>query len=139
MTDIFSREKRSQIMASVHSRDTTPEKIVRSTAHRLGFRFRLHVRNLPGSPDIVFPRYRKIILINGCFWHNHRGCRKSRLPESNVAFWKKKLSDNAKRDRRNLRSLRRLDWEVLVLWECELNKPPGLPMRLKEFLLGQEG
>jgi DNA mismatch endonuclease (patch repair protein) len=73
VTDIFSKAKRSQIMASVHGRDTTPEKIVRSTAHRLGFRFRLHVRNLPGSPDIVFPRYRKIILVNGCFWHNHGG------------------------------------------------------------------
>jgi DNA mismatch endonuclease (patch repair protein) len=139
VTDIFSKEKRSQIMASVHGRDMTPEKIVRSTAHRLGFRFRLHVRNLPGSPDIVFPRYRKIILINGCFWHNHGGCRKSRLPASNVAFWRKKLSDNARRDRRNLRSLRRLGWRVLVLWECELNKPPGLQGRLWEFLHGPKG
>jgi DNA mismatch endonuclease (patch repair protein) len=137
--DIFSREKRSQIMASIHGRDTTPERLVRSMAHGLGFHFRLHVRTLPGSPDIVFPKHHKIVFVNGCFWHNHRGCRRSKLPASNVAFWRKKLSDNAKRDRRNLSSLHRLGWDVLVLWECELQKPPGLPMRLKEFLLGQEG
>jgi DNA mismatch endonuclease (patch repair protein) len=139
VTDIFSKEKRSQIMASVHGRDTTPEKIVRSTAHRLGFRFRLHVRTLPGSPDMVFPKHRKIILINGCFWHHHRRCSKSRPPATNADFWNRKFLDNARRDRRNLRLLRRLGWDVLIIWECELKKPPGLQRRLWEFLSGPNG
>lgn len=139
MADIFSKEKRSRIMASVHGRDTAPEKAVRSMAHRLGFRFRLHVRALPGSPDIVFPRHRKIILVNGCFWHGHKGCRRSKLPASNTDFWKKKISDNAGRDRRNLRALRRMGWDVLILWECELKKPPKLQKRLQKFLHGNQG
>jgi DNA mismatch endonuclease (patch repair protein) len=134
VADRFSPEKRSQIMASIHGCDTTPERLVRSAAHRLGFRFRLHVRSLPGCPDIVFPKHHKIVFVHGCFWHGHKRCKRSKLPVTNVAFWKKKLSGNTERDRRNLRSLRRMGWGVLVLWECELKKPPDLCLRLQEFL-----
>ena len=136
MPDIFVREKRSKVMAGIKSRDTKPERIVRSVLHRLGYRFRLHCRDLPGTPDIVLPRYRKAILVHGCFWHGHPGCRRSARPTSNAAFWEKKLSANAVRDAQVRDRLIEAGWDVLVIWQCETRDIAGLENRLCTFITG---
>jgi DNA mismatch endonuclease, patch repair protein len=118
MTDTVSTTERSRIMAAVKSKDTTPELFVRRLVHSLGYRYRLHVRDLPGTPDMVFPRLRKVINVNGCFWHLH-GCPRCRIPSSRRDYWVKKLQRNAARDKRTQRELQRSGWKVLVLWECQ--------------------
>ena len=135
MTDTFTKAERSRIMAAVKSRDTTPELAVRRLVHSLGYRFRLHVRSLPGTPDLVFPRLRKIINVNGCFWHLH-GCARCRVPSSRRSYWTAKLERNAARDKRTQRELRRNGWQVLVLWECQINsaKQQRLQTRIVAFL-----
>ena len=122
--DAGDRERvlRSRIMAAVRSKHTRPELAVRSVLHRLGFRFRLHDKNLPGCPDIVLKRYRCVVFVNGCFWHHHPGCRRARLPATNVAFWTPKLLDNRRRDLANAKKLRDAGWRVAVAWECEVMK-----------------
>jgi DNA mismatch endonuclease (patch repair protein) len=112
-------------MSAIRGHDTTPERLVRSTLHRHGLRFRLHVRDLPGRPDIVLTRHRTIILVHGCFWHLHIGCVKSTLPATNRAWWVAKLRRNRARDRRNIRDLRAAGWRVIVVWECELGVARG--------------
>ena len=134
MTDVFSKEKRSWIMSRVKGRNTKPEVLVRSFVHRMGYRFRIHRRDLPGNPDIVLPRYAKVIFIHGCFWHGHKRCPRSKRPTTNVSFWNKKLDANKERDSRFLRKLRRLGWKVLVVWECEIKKPEKLLLKLERFL-----
>lgn len=121
-------------MSRIRKRDTRPELVVRRLAHRLGFRFRLHCRSLPGTPDLVFPRLRKIIDVRGCFWHSH-SCRadKPRVA-SRTAYWHPKLSRNVERDRRNSRHLRRLGWDLLIVWECETQDELSLTTRLESFL-----
>ena len=119
-TDIFDRQKRSEIMALVHSKNTKPEKKVRSILHRLGYRYRLHRADLPGKPDIVLPKYRTVVFVHGCFWHQHPGCRKARLPKQNYEFWSEKLSKNAARDLETIRLLEGRGWRVVVVWECEI-------------------
>ena len=118
MSDTFSKSERSRIMASVKGVDTGPEMIVRRMVHAMGFRYRLHVRALPGKPDMVFPRLHKAILIHGCFWHLH-GCPRCRLPSSNRRYWVAKLHRNAERDKKVCRALRRAGWQTLVVWECQ--------------------
>lgn len=118
MADTFSKSERSRIMAAVKSRDTTPEIFVRRLVHRMGFRYRLHVRALPGVPDLVFPRLRKVINVHGCFWHLH-GCARCRVPSSRRSYWVAKLERNAARDKKVRRALRRAGWRVLVVWECQ--------------------
>lgn len=121
-------------MQAVRSTNTRPEWIVRRLAHALGYRYRLHVRSLPGAPDLVFPRLRQIINVNGCFWHRHR-CRAGRsTPASNKAFWSEKFEYNRRRDARNRRRLRRLGWTILTVWECELQDIPKLTSKVKAFL-----
>lgn len=120
--DIFSPEKRSEIMSLVRSRNTKPELQVRSALHRLGYRFRVHRRDLPGSPDIVLPKYRTVVFVHGCFWHQHEGCRKATIPRTNHASWKHKLERNVERDREAAQKLENAGWEVEILWECELQK-----------------
>lgn len=134
MTDRLSKEQRSWVMSRVKGRNTKPEVVVRSTAHRMGYRFRLHRRDLPGSPDIVFPSRRKVIFVHGCFWHGHKGCRRSHRPTTHKAFWNLKLDGNAERDRRCKRELQRKGWTVLVVWECQTRKPEGLRAVLRRFL-----
>jgi DNA mismatch endonuclease (patch repair protein) len=112
-------------MSAVRGRDTTPERLVRSALHHHGLRFRLHVRGLPGRPDIVLPRHRTVILVHGCFWHRHIGCVKSTLPVTNRAWWISKLRRNRVRDRCNIRDLRAAGWRVIVVWECELGVSRG--------------
>jgi DNA mismatch endonuclease (patch repair protein) len=121
MADTFTQAERSRIMAAVKSRDTTPEMIVRRLVHRLGYRYRLHVRSLPGTPDLVFPRLRKIINVSGCFWHMHH-CGRCRIPAARRAYWIGKLQRNAARDRKTRRALRRLGWRMLVVWECQTTR-----------------
>jgi DNA mismatch endonuclease, patch repair protein len=124
---------RSRVMAAIHSRNTRPEKFVRIMAHRMGYRFRLHRRDLPGSPDIVFPRLKAVILVHGCFWHRHSCASGRKQPCSNAAYWTRKFLRNEKRDARNRRQLRRLGWRILVVWECQLKPPGGLEARLRRF------
>ena len=106
------------MMSRIGSQNTKPEMVVRKGLHAAGFRYRLHARNLPGSPDIVLPKYRSVILVHGCFWHAHKGCRNFRLPKSNTDFWREKLVLNAERDTRQLKELQDAGWRTLVVWEC---------------------
>ena len=135
--DILKPAQRSELMSRIRGTDTKPEKTVRSLLHQMGFRFRLHDRQLPGVPDIVLPRFRSAILVHGCFWHRHKGCRYAYLPKSRVAFWMEKFEGNVKRDRRNLVALRRMGWRVLVIWECETENMATTRRRLEKFLRGQ--
>lgn len=117
--DVVSPARRSAMMARIQGRNTKPEMVVRKTAHRLGYRFRLHRRDLPGSPDLVFLRQKKIVFVHGCFWHSHEGCRFAYKPKSNVEFWESKLRKNRERDIRAKGELECMGWDVLVIWECE--------------------
>ncbi len=117
--DRVSLEDRSRIMRAVGREDTTPELSVRRIAHKLGFRFRLHRKDLPGSPDIIFPKHRLCLFVHGCFWHRHHGCRKATTPKSNAAFWMDKFARNVERDGRKVEALRALGWKVAVVWECQ--------------------
>ena len=134
MTDIVDRAKRSEMMSRIRGRDTKPELIVRRIAHRLGYRFRLHRRDLPGSPDLVFPRHRAVIMVHGCFWHRHPGCKYAAMPKTRVQFWENKFDQNVVRDRRNQSALRDLGWRVLVIWECETKDRGALQARISSYL-----
>ena len=134
MADHVDRKKRSLIMAAVRSEDTRPEMAVRKIVHGLGYRYRLHVRTLPGRPDLVFPAHRKIVLVHGCFWHRHRKCRYASSPKTRRKFWESKFAGNVARDRRTVRELKRMGWTVLTVWQCELKKPVRLTERLNDFL-----
>jgi len=126
MKDRLTKEQRSWNMGQIKSKDTGPERIVRSLLHRMGHRFRLHEKSLPGRPDIVLPRHKTVIFVHGCFWHRHRGCRNCTTPTRNRAFWLTKLEGNAKRDKTNQRMIRMLGWRCAVVWECETEFPQGL-------------
>lgn len=119
-TDIFSVEKRSDIMSRVRSTNSKVELAVRKWLHGKGYRFRLHMRDLPGVPDIVLPKYRIIIFVNGCFWHQHPGCKKATLPKQNREFWAAKLARNIRRDKEVELLLIESGWQVVTLWECEI-------------------
>jgi DNA mismatch endonuclease (patch repair protein) len=118
--DKLSKLRRSANMRAVRSKHTGPEMAVRRAAHRMGLRFRLHRKDLPGRPDLVFPKWRTVVFVNGCFWHGHSGCKRSKLPSSNVDFWRDKLSRNVQRDRKNYRKLRKLGWHVELIWQCDI-------------------
>lgn len=132
--DVFDKAKRSWIMSHVKGKDTRPEVIVRSIVHRLGFRFRKGNTKLPGNPDIVLPRHRKVIFVHGCFWHGHPGCKRAQRPTSNVAFWRTKLDRNIERDNRNIRQLKKEGWKVLVIWQCRMKDQERLVSRIARFL-----
>lgn len=134
MADIVDAKTRSRMMANIRGRDTKPELIVRRILHYLGYRFRLHRRDLPGSPDIVLPRHRTVVLVHGCFWHMH-DCPKGRVkPKTRAAFWENKRCDNVRRDRRNVRGLRQAGWRVLTVWECRTRDLEQLANRLERKL-----
>lgn len=120
MTDIKTIEQRSRNMAAIKGKDTKPEMIVRKYLFSRGLRFRIQVRKLPGTPDIVLPKYQTAIFVNGCFWHGHEGCKYFRLPKSNVEFWKEKIERNIERDKESMHALFDLGWKVVRVWECEL-------------------
>ena len=136
--DTLTPEKRSEVMARIRSKDTKPEKQLRSALHRAGFRFRLHRRSLPGSPDLVFPARRKAIFVHGCFWHSHRCKNGSRLPKSNRDYWVPKLAENKRRDRKNRRKLAALGWRSLTVWECEVRKGTALAKAVRFLRDGEE-
>jgi DNA mismatch endonuclease, patch repair protein len=121
-------------MAAIRSEDTGPEMAVRKIAHRLGYRYRLHVRSLPGRPDLVFPSRRKVVFVHGCFWHRHPKCRYTTSPKTRKEFWQAKFASNVARDRSAARKLKRMEWAVLTVWACELKKPDKLTERLNDFL-----
>ncbi|WP_020187906.1 very short patch repair endonuclease [Methylopila sp. 73B] len=127
-------EARSAVMRAVKSRDTKPEMLVRRAAHALGYRFRLHRKDLPGSPDLVFPARKKVIFVHGCFWHGHECARGARTPKTNTDYWRAKIARNVARDARARSALDALGWETLTIWECELKKDTRLAERLKSFL-----
>lgn len=134
--DHLSPKDRSLLMARIRSSDTGPELKVRRLAHSMGLRFRLKRRDLPGSPDLIFPRHWLAVFVHGCFWHRHPGCVRATLPKSRVEFWTKKLEGNIARDRRDVCALEKLGWRVLVLWECELKDEGELRDRLREATHG---
>jgi DNA mismatch endonuclease (patch repair protein) len=122
--DTVSPEKRSRMMAAIKSRNTDPELTVRRKLHSMGFRFRLHRKDLPGKPDIVLPKYNAAVLVHGCFWHQHQGCVLAHWPRSREEYWGPKLARTIARDHENSEKLRRLGWKVIVVWECEIRKNP---------------
>jgi len=133
MADTRSKAQRRKIMQAVKGRDTRPEWTVRRMLHAAGYRYRLHVRNLPGTPDIAFPSRRKAIFVHGCFWHGHR-CRIGQPPKSRLDYWEAKLDANKKRDAMKQAQLEALGWEVLVVWQCEIAESTALRSRLWTFL-----
>ena len=137
--DCFDAATRRRVMQRVRSNDTTPELVVRSFLFRQGFRFRLHVKNLPGHPDIVLPKYRTVVEVRGCFWHRHSGCRQATIPSTNAEFWQEKFKRNVERDGNTEKQLKELGWNLIVVWECELKKEgflEALPDKIKEHKHG---
>lgn len=134
MSDVFSKEKRSWVMRQVRGQDTAPELKVRSQVHRLGYRFRLHRKDLPGKPDIVFPARRKVIFVHGCFWHGHNCLRGGRTPKANAKYWGDKIKRNVGRDIRNQLKLKSLGWKFLIIWECDLKNLNKVTLRINKFL-----
>ncbi len=132
--DRISKEHRSWNMSRIRGRDTGPEKIVRSVLHRMGYRFRLHRRDLPGRPDIVLPKHNAVVFVHGCFWHRHPRCPFAYKPKTRARFWSRKFAENVARDRRVRRSLLKLGWRVIVVWECEAREPIALATRLAAAL-----
>jgi DNA mismatch endonuclease (patch repair protein) len=136
--DTISFEARRRNMARIKSRNTKPEKLVRSLLHAMGYRFRLHGKNLPGTPDIVLPRYRSVIFVHGCFWHGHQGCNRATIPATRTNFWKAKIDSNRKRDERNTAALEKSGYRWLIIWQCETKDTTALAQRLAEFLTAAE-
>lgn len=120
MSDIFTKAKRSDIMSKISSKETKPEVLVRKYLFAQGFRYRKNVKDLPGKPDIVLPKYKTVVFVNGCFWHGHKNCKKSALPTSNTQLWEEKISRNIVRDLENTQKLLDMGYEVIVVWQCEL-------------------
>lgn len=123
-------------MSGIKGGDTSPEIIVRKILHSMGFRFRLHDKKLPGKPDVVLPKHRKVVFVHGCFWHGHPGCKRAKKPASNKEFWQEKLCGNMERDQRNQQKLAELGWGVLIVWSCETAKTDALREKLRRFLDG---
>lgn len=134
MADTVSPEARSRIMARVKSKGMKPEMKVRRLLHSLGYRYRLHRADLPGRPDLVFPSRRKVVFVNGCFWHCHDGCPRVRIPATNREYWLAKLERNRARDARNIAALQEQGWAVLTMWECQLRDLPSATQQMVAFL-----
>ncbi|WP_306508838.1 MULTISPECIES: very short patch repair endonuclease [Janthinobacterium] len=134
MVDTIDQPSRSRVMARVKGKNTGPELLVRKLVFAAGYRYRIHVKNLPGSPDLTFPRRKKVIFVHGCFWHRHEGCDLARMPKSRIDFWDSKLSGNKLRDARAVDALRQCGWDVMVVWECELRDPQNVAKAIQEFL-----
>jgi DNA mismatch endonuclease (patch repair protein) len=128
--DNLSKERRSWNMGRIRSGNTAPEMNVRSALHRMGLRFRLHVKGLPGKPDIVLPKWQHVIFVHGCFWHRHTGCKFAYTPKTRIDFWTEKFRQNLKRDETATRELRRMGWNVSIIWECETSTPALLSKTL---------
>jgi DNA mismatch endonuclease (patch repair protein) len=136
--DRISKDHRSWNMSRIRGRDTKPEKAVRSLLHRMGYRFRLHKRDLPGTPDIALPKYRTAIFVHGCFWHRHPSCKKAYTPKSRHEYWTAKFRSNVERDQAVRQELRSQGWHVVIVWECEINDECSLRKHLQNQLAGRE-
>lgn len=133
--DRISEQRRSWNMSQIRNRDTRPERQVRSMLHQMGYRFRLQAKDLPGRPDVVLPKYRTVVLVHGCFWHRHEGCRFAYAPKSRVEFWRAKFRQNVRRDLEVCRLLEQDGWRVVTVWECELRTPDRLRERLNREIV----
>ena len=138
MVDTLTKQERSERMGRVKGADTKPEMVVRRLVHAMGYRYRLHGRDLPGKPDIVFRSRKKVIFVHGCFWHRHPRCKLARIPKTRLDFWVPKLEGNRERDIRNQQALGQMGWRYLVIWECEIGDRGDLENRILEFLGGSE-
>lgn len=138
MADTVSPKRRTEIMSNIRAKGMKPEMAVRRLTHAMGYRYRLHRKDLPGKPDLVFPGRRKVIFVHGCFWHQHAGkdCKISRVPQSNRDYWVPKLERNAERDREHQAFLKALGWDVLIIWECQVKDNADLPGKIEAFLQG---
>ena len=138
--DIVDKATRSRMMAGIRGINTKPEISLRRAMHAAGFRYRLHAKDLPGKPDLVFPRYGAVVFVHGCFWHRHAGCRWATTPSTNVDFWREKFEQNMERDRRNIDTLHELGWRVALVWECALRLYPSeqISESVSEWLLASE-
>lgn len=134
MVDKISKEHRSWNMSQIKGRNTKPELLVRKTLHQMGYRFRLHRIDMPGSPDIVLPKYKTVIFVHGCYWHRHPGCKYTYTPKTRVDFWTGKFVENIRRDQRNQTELRESGWRVGIVWECETSDRKLLISRIKEIM-----
>jgi DNA mismatch endonuclease, patch repair protein len=134
MVDNLTRPQRSLCMSHIQSKNTKPEIKIRSIVHSLGYRFRLHRNDLPGKPDLIFPRLKKVIFVHGCFWHNHACCNGRVIPQTNVSYWKEKRNKTVNRDRKSLSELNKLGWQVKIIWECQIRKMTDLESVLRDFL-----
>jgi DNA mismatch endonuclease (patch repair protein) len=132
--DKLTPTERSRVMSKVHGKNTTPEMRVRRTLHALGYRFRLHRKDLPGKPDIVLPKYRSCIFVHGCFWHQHSGCKRASKPSTNTDFWSRKLDRNVERGEQNCIALQDLGWNVIVIWECETKDLIDFKRKIRHLL-----
>ena len=119
-------------MSRIRGKDTRPELAVRSALHQMGYRFRLHRKDLPGKPDIILPRFKTAVFVHGCYWHRHPRCKLAYIPKTRIDFWKKKFSENVRRDKRNKSALEKLNWRVIVIWECETQNRDHLSDRLRK-------
>jgi DNA mismatch endonuclease (patch repair protein) len=133
MADTVTQQRRSEIMRNVKGKHTKPEMIVRKFLHSKGFRFRVHDKKLPGSPDIKLTKYKTVIFVNGCFWHGHEGCRIYVMPKTNTEFWNSKIEKNLERDVKIINNLKQLGWKVVILWECDL-KPKKRDITLQKLV-----
>ncbi len=139
--DVLTKEQRHKNMSRIRGKNTKPEEIVRKYLFSRGFRYRKNDRRYPGKPDIVLPKYKTVIFVNGCFWHQHEGCRYASVPKSRQDFWLPKLQGNVERDQRNIEALKKAGWSVIVIWECEIKSKKGRDdalSRLEQKIKGQE-
>jgi len=134
MTDTVSKEQRSRNMSLIRSTETKPETFVRSVIHGMGYRFRKNVKTLSGKPDIVLPKYKTVIFVHGCFWHQHKGCKRATIPKSNIDYWIPKLESNVKRDKKHTADLKILGWKVVVIWECETKTADSIIKKVKKIV-----
>ena len=132
--DRISREHRSWNMSRIKSGNTKPEIVVRSLLHNMGYRFRLHRKDLPGKPDIALPMYNSVIFVHGCFWHRHKGCKNTSNPKTKKTFWREKFKANVERDRKVQKKLKSMGWRILIIWECELAEVDSVINKLEDYL-----
>jgi len=132
--DTLAPNQRSKLMSRIKGKNTSPELIVRRLVYSMGYRYRLHAKDLPGKPDLVFRPQKKVIFVHGCFWHQHKGCKYSHIPKSNLAYWKPKLQRTLNRDKAHNKKLKKEGWDILVLWDCEIKNLKNSKKRIKQFL-----